>query len=70
MGTVVFRRPPRISGPELPRGEVLLESPPELPESISRGFGAALTYLPMAAGGGAMALMFVGRGGGGESGMQ
>ncbi|HSV66255.1 MAG TPA: type VII secretion protein EccCa [Mycobacteriales bacterium] len=64
MSTVVFRRPPRRSAPEPPRGEVLLESPPELPESVSGGMGAALTYLPMAAGGGAMVLMFAGRGGG------
>jgi S-DNA-T family DNA segregation ATPase FtsK/SpoIIIE len=64
VSTVVFRRPARRPAPELPRGEVLLESPPELPESVSSGLGAAMTYLPMAAGGGAMALMFVGRGGG------
>jgi DNA segregation ATPase FtsK/SpoIIIE, S-DNA-T family len=64
LSTVIYRRPPRRPAPELPRGEVLLESPPELPESVSSGFGAAMTYLPMAAGGGAMALMFAGRGGG------
>jgi S-DNA-T family DNA segregation ATPase FtsK/SpoIIIE len=64
MSTLIYRRPPRRPAPELPRGEVLLESPPELPESVSNGFGAAMMYLPMAAGGGAMALMFVGRGGG------
>jgi len=64
MSTVVFRRQARRPAPELPRGEVLLESPPELPESVSSGFGAAMTYLPMAAGAGAMALMFMGRGGG------
>jgi DNA segregation ATPase FtsK/SpoIIIE, S-DNA-T family len=64
MSTVIFRRPARRPAPELPRGEVLLESPPELPEAVGGGLGAAMTYLPMTAGGGAMALMFVGRGGG------
>ncbi|WP_354670956.1 type VII secretion protein EccCa [Actinomadura sp. DC4] len=49
------RRPP----PEMPRGEVLLESPPEIPETMSAGFQAILTYVPMAAGGGAMAFMLV-----------
>jgi S-DNA-T family DNA segregation ATPase FtsK/SpoIIIE len=43
----------------MPRGEVLLESPPEIPETVSAGFQALLTYVPMAAGGGAMAFMLV-----------
>jgi S-DNA-T family DNA segregation ATPase FtsK/SpoIIIE len=29
---VVFRRPPRRAGPDLPYGEIVLESPPELPD--------------------------------------
>ncbi|MGH3392831.1 MAG: type VII secretion protein EccCa [Actinomadura sp.] len=57
MSTVVVRRKERRKPPELPRGEILLESPPELPEVTSDGFRSALMYLPMAAGAGAMALM-------------
>jgi S-DNA-T family DNA segregation ATPase FtsK/SpoIIIE len=43
----------------MPRGEILLESPPEIPETVSAGFQAILTYVPMLAGGGAMAFMLV-----------
>src|ERR1700748_212251 len=41
--------------PELPRGEIQLESPPELPEVTPDGMGQALMYLPM----GAMAIGMV-----------
>jgi DNA segregation ATPase FtsK/SpoIIIE, S-DNA-T family len=61
--TVVFRRPPRRPGPQLPRGELLLESPPELPEQLPRGFGQLLMMLPMLCGVGAMAFLYAGRGG-------
>ncbi|MFI7577685.1 type VII secretion protein EccCa [Micromonospora sp. NPDC049497] len=64
MSTVVFRRPPRQSGPALPRGELLLESPPELPEPTPRGMGQLLMILPMVCGVGAMAFLYAGRGGG------
>ncbi|GAA4217951.1 type VII secretion protein EccCa [Actinocatenispora rupis] len=64
MSTVVFRRPPRRPGPQLPRGELLLESPPEVPEELPRGLGQILMVLPMLAGAGAMAFMYAGRGGG------
>ncbi|MDL4772863.1 MULTISPECIES: type VII secretion protein EccCa [Thermomonosporaceae] len=64
MSTVVVRRRERRKPPALPRGEVLLESPPELPEVVPQGFQAVLTYLPMLAGSGAMVFMMVGRGGG------
>ena len=60
MSTVVFRRPPRQSGPPLPRGEILLESPPELPEQMPKGIGPLLMMLPMLAGVGAMAFMYSG----------
>ncbi|GAA1559633.1 type VII secretion protein EccC [Actinomadura kijaniata] len=43
----------------MPRGEILLESPPELPEVVSDGFRNVLTMLPMAAGTGSMAFMFL-----------
>jgi S-DNA-T family DNA segregation ATPase FtsK/SpoIIIE len=62
--TVHVRRPPRQPGPELPRGELLLESPPVLPEPVSGNFAQLLVYLPMVAGAGAMVFMFTGAGGG------
>ncbi|MGI8679367.1 MAG: type VII secretion protein EccCa [Jatrophihabitans sp.] len=61
MGTDLFRRPARRSGPVEPRGEIVLESPPELPESVSGGgAGQMLTYLPMIAGAGATGLLVTG----------
>jgi DNA segregation ATPase FtsK/SpoIIIE, S-DNA-T family len=64
VGTVLFRRPPRQPGPQLPRGELVLESPPELPEQLPRGVGQLLMVLPMVCGVGAMAFLYAGRGGG------
>src|SRR5918999_1194342 len=64
MSTVVAKRPERRRPPQPPRGEILLESPPEIPEIISGGFSQMLMYLPMVAGGAAMGLMFMGSGGG------
>ncbi|MEV7968406.1 type VII secretion protein EccCa [Sphaerisporangium sp. NPDC088356] len=58
MGIVVVRRPERRPPPAPPRGEILLESPPEIPETTSGGFTQVLTFMPMVAGGAAMALMF------------
>jgi S-DNA-T family DNA segregation ATPase FtsK/SpoIIIE len=64
MGTVLFRRPPRRTGPLEPRGEIVLEPPPDLPETVSGGgMGQALTYLPMLAGAGATGLLVAGTGG-------
>ena len=37
MSTTIFRRPPRRQPPPAPRGEITLESPPELPETVSGG---------------------------------
>ena len=62
MSTLVFRRPPRRPGPALPRGEIMLESPPELPQQMPRGIGPLLMMLPMLAGVGAMAFMYAGGG--------
>ncbi|NUT42411.1 MAG: type VII secretion protein EccCa [Thermoactinospora sp.] len=57
----MVRRPERRNAPEPPSGEVLLESPPEIPETVTGGgLTQLLTYLPMIAGAGAMALMFTG----------
>ncbi|MGY0233292.1 type VII secretion protein EccCa [Longispora urticae] len=64
MGTVLFRRPARQAGPQVPRGELLLESPPDLPEPTPKGLGQILMILPMLAGMGAMMFMYAGRGGG------
>ncbi|MFB9706193.1 type VII secretion protein EccCa [Streptosporangium sandarakinum] len=58
MSIVVVRRPERRPPPKPPRGEILLESPPEIPEVQSQGMTAVLTYLPMVAGAAAMGLMF------------
>jgi DNA segregation ATPase FtsK/SpoIIIE, S-DNA-T family len=58
VSTVLFRRPPRQPAPQLPRGELVLEPPPELAEPVSRGFGPMLMLLPMLASGGAMAIMY------------
>ncbi|MFC7648188.1 hypothetical protein ACFQX6_52790 [Streptosporangium lutulentum] len=58
MSIVVVRRPERRPPPKPPRGEILLESPPEVPEVQPQGFTAVLTYLPMLAGGASMGLMF------------
>ncbi|MDL4772611.1 type VII secretion protein EccCa [Actinomadura xylanilytica] len=64
MGIVLVRRPERRPPPRLPEGEIMLEPPPELPETVGQGFANALMYLPMAASGGAMGLMFMGGAGG------
>jgi S-DNA-T family DNA segregation ATPase FtsK/SpoIIIE len=67
VSTVIFRRPPRRGGPQLPRGELLLESPPELPERLPRGLGQLLMILPMVCGVGAMAFLYAGGSRGGNS---
>jgi DNA segregation ATPase FtsK/SpoIIIE, S-DNA-T family len=64
MATVIWRRPPRQPGPTMPRGELVLKSPPELSEPLPRGVGPLLMMLPMLAGVGAMAFLYAGRGGG------
>ncbi|GHJ46940.1 type VII secretion protein EccC [Catellatospora sp. TT07R-123] len=63
MTTVVFRRPARQPGPSLPRGELVLQEPPTLPEVGGADLSAAFTYLPAALGSGAMALIFIQPGG-------
>ncbi|MDT4960818.1 MAG: segregation ATPase FtsK/SpoIIIE, family [Pseudonocardiales bacterium] len=64
MGTVLFRRPTRRQPPPEPRGEIVLDPPPELPETVSGGqMGQLLMYLPMIAGAGATGLLVSGSGG-------
>jgi S-DNA-T family DNA segregation ATPase FtsK/SpoIIIE len=64
VGTLLFRRPVRQPAPPPPRGELVLESPPELGEPVPRSFGQLFLLLPMIAGGAAMAIMYSSRGGG------
>lgn len=66
MGVVTFHRPKRVTPPAMPRGDLLLESPPEIPPPApSKPFGTFLRMLPMVAGALAMGLMFMGGGMGG-----
>ncbi len=62
----------RACAPQVPQGEIRLESPPELPEVTSDGLGQALMYLPMGAmaigmvavvaGGGSSPVLYIGSG--------
>ena len=62
----------RAAAPQVPRGEIRLESPPELPEVTSDGLAQALMYLPMGAmaigmvaviaGGGSSPVLYIGSG--------
>ena len=54
-GNVAGNGDARAAAPQVPRGEIRLEPPPELPEVTSDGLGQALMYLPM----GAMAIGMV-----------
>lgn len=70
MAVVTFNRPKRAAPPPVPRGDILLESPPEIPPPQgAKGFGAVLRILPMVAGAGAMALMMTSGGFGGGKGV-
>ncbi|MEU3185078.1 type VII secretion protein EccCa [Streptomyces sp. NPDC006923] len=55
---VLFRRPARRRGPEMPEGEVSLQEPPTLPEVVPDS-SAVWTYLPMALMSVSMMLMFM-----------
>src|SRR3569833_1081106 len=46
----------------MPRGEILLESPPEIPEVASGGFQTIMTFLPMGAMAASSGLMVLGGG--------
>ncbi|MFE0731267.1 type VII secretion protein EccCa [Streptomyces antibioticus] len=58
MSVILFRRPARRKGPELPSGEVSLQEPPTLPE-VMPDSSAVWTYLPMAMMSVSMMLMFM-----------
>ncbi|WP_425556864.1 type VII secretion protein EccCa [Dactylosporangium darangshiense] len=56
---MLFRRPARRSGPEMPSGEINLQEPPALPEPQSGGMRQMMTVLPMALMSGVMMMMFI-----------
>jgi len=63
MGKVTWVRSKRADPPPMPRGDLLLESPPEIPPPQGgKNFGAVLRMLPMVAGAGAMAMMVMNSG--------
>ncbi|MFJ4915931.1 type VII secretion protein EccCa [Streptomyces sp. NPDC088726] len=55
---VLFRRPARRRGPEMPGGELNLQEPPVLPETVP-DTSAVWTYLPMAMMSASMMFMFM-----------
>jgi S-DNA-T family DNA segregation ATPase FtsK/SpoIIIE len=59
MSTVLYRRPARLSPPEMPGGELALQEPPVLPEEPTGNLSLLLTALPMALGSSMMILLFV-----------
>ncbi|MEU8526643.1 type VII secretion protein EccCa [Streptomyces sp. NPDC048629] len=59
MSTVLFKRPARRSAPELPSGELSMQSPPPLPALESQGMMGVLGILPMVTSALAMSMMFV-----------
>ncbi|OON81109.1 type VII secretion protein EccCa [Streptomyces tsukubensis] len=64
---VLFRRPARRRGPDMPEGELTLQEPPTLPEVVPDS-SAVWTYLPMAMMSVSMMLMFMRPGMSGASG--
>ncbi|KAK1182919.1 type VII secretion protein EccCa [Streptomyces sp. NBS 14/10] len=66
MSTVLFRRPARRRGPDMPEGELSLQEPPTLPE-VTPDSSAIWNYLPMALMSVSMMLMYM-RPGGSRSG--
>ncbi|MCX5400457.1 type VII secretion protein EccCa [Streptomyces sp. NBC_00102] len=67
MSVVLFRRPARRRGPDMPEGELSLQEPPTLPETVPDS-SAVWNYLPMAMMSVSMMLMFMRPGMGGGSG--
>ncbi|MFF9017204.1 type VII secretion protein EccCa [Streptomyces sp. NPDC014870] len=58
MSTVLFRRPARRRGPDMPDGELSLQEPPTLPEAEPNS-SAVWMYLPMGLTSLAMLMMFI-----------
>jgi S-DNA-T family DNA segregation ATPase FtsK/SpoIIIE len=67
VATVLMRRQPRRPAPELPRGDLPVLSPPEIPRTTGSRWGQLLVLLPMLTGTVATAMMFAGREGGAYS---
>lgn len=67
MGAVVVRRPVRRPAPETPAGELILDSPPEIPRPGGRQWTQLLMVIPMIAMMAAMMLLFSGSFGGSSS---
>ncbi|WP_329791553.1 type VII secretion protein EccCa [Lentzea sp. DG1S-22] len=61
MTTTLFRRQGREQPPEMPGGELSLQEPPVLPETVGGGLGPLLMMIPMAAGSAVMMVMMFGR---------
>jgi S-DNA-T family DNA segregation ATPase FtsK/SpoIIIE len=59
MTTTLFRRPSREQPPEMPSGELSLQEPPALPETVGRDFMSALMMLPMMLGSGVFMLIYI-----------
>jgi S-DNA-T family DNA segregation ATPase FtsK/SpoIIIE len=57
---VVFRRPARRDGPEMPAGEISIQEPPGLPDVQGNALRGVMTFLPMMLMSGVMVLMFLG----------
>ncbi|MEB3962994.1 type VII secretion protein EccCa [Streptomyces kunmingensis] len=55
---VFFRRTARRRGPEMPSGEMVMQEPPVMAESVPAGGAGILTYLPMILMSGAMVLLY------------
>jgi ESX secretion system protein EccC len=49
LSTIVVRQVEHPEPPALPSGEITLESPPEIPETVQDSFSQTLMYLPMLA---------------------
>jgi S-DNA-T family DNA segregation ATPase FtsK/SpoIIIE len=62
LSTVIVRRAERHDPPELPSGEILLQSPPEIPEAQGDNFRQTLMFLPMIAMAVGMGAAFLGSG--------
>jgi len=59
MTTTLFRRPSREQPPEMPSGDLSLQEPPALPETVGRDFMSALMMLPMMLGSGVFMLIYI-----------
>ncbi|MBN1171388.1 MAG: type VII secretion protein EccCa [Micromonosporaceae bacterium] len=64
MSTVVVKRQPRRPAPPIPEGDLVVQSPPEIPQVVGSRWQQAFQLLPMLTGTIATALLFAGRNGG------